>query len=408
LRFNVDIASAFAAAREASAASDFPRKLLKQCFLPFWIFPQVSAVSRFHVISGASSSSSSLQHAAQYFKPRFRRNSQTQSAVLEIGQEYCRPLLTVVAGADVPQSLSVVGAACLPLENDPMLPLRNPAEFPADTTLERFAASAEWAFEIVKRRVQAMQAEEIAMNAAARGKKAIHVTTHVSVKLPAIPVWLPIYISTVSSLTQNLWWVVAGRTPRGDPHPTARFLRKTAPRTFGLGAAVGLFSGLNATVVFAQSSILTEQILLSAVAATICGCVVGGVLPTIAAVFDESWNAASIDLANAETESHARRKHHRRRMFWQEEHPKFQESQYKRSYGREERQGSSGDSMTLEQARAVLGVDQTAKLQDIKRAFRQAAMKCHPDRRQHAGHLGREDFRRVIMAYECLVGRQRV
>jgi hypothetical protein len=59
--------------------------------------------------------------------------------------------------------------------------------------------------------------------------------------------------------------------------------------------------------------------------------------------------------------------------------------------------------VTLEQARAELGVSGRAGADDVRRAFKKLALAHHPDR---AGPSATPRFRRILLAYEILSGQR--
>jgi hypothetical protein len=54
----------------------------------------------------------------------------------------------------------------------------------------------------------------------------------------------------------------------------------------------------------------------------------------------------------------------------------------------------------------VLGVERGAPLEDIRRAFRRAALRCHPDRRRDDPEAAEREFQRVTHAYRTLLRRR--
>jgi len=60
-------------------------------------------------------------------------------------------------------------------------------------------------------------------------------------------------------------------------------------------------------------------------------------------------------------------------------------------------------SVTLEQARAELGVSSRASSDEVRRAFKKLALVHHPDR---AGASAAPRFRRILLAYEILSGQR--
>jgi hypothetical protein len=59
--------------------------------------------------------------------------------------------------------------------------------------------------------------------------------------------------------------------------------------------------------------------------------------------------------------------------------------------------------VTLEQARAELGVSSRTGSDDVRRAFKKLALVHHPDR---AGPSAAPRFRRILLAYEILTGQR--
>jgi hypothetical protein len=61
--------------------------------------------------------------------------------------------------------------------------------------------------------------------------------------------------------------------------------------------------------------------------------------------------------------------------------------------------------VTLEEARSELELTRAASTADVRRAFKKLARLHHPDRNQ-GGHEAATRFRRVLLAYEILVGQR--
>jgi hypothetical protein len=69
------------------------------------------------------------------------------------------------------------------------------------------------------------------------------------------------------------------------------------------------------------------------------------------------------------------------------------------------RYAARGAALTLNEARAELGVTRASAPADVRRAFKRLALELHPDR-QRGQRDTTERFRRVLLAYEILSGQR--